>query len=258
MLHIESFLIKFTGAAVCLAAALLFIIPFSLGIKNIGNIFGLTVSLILFIYFAFNKHVSALFDHMWKNSIGKTFVSSVVIFFGLGFVTALILSVFMTKSMFDKPDKAYPAVLLGCKVNGSSPSLMLSRRLKAAYTYLSENEDAVIIVSGGQGEEEEISEAECMKKYLIDKGISEQRIIEENQSTNTYENLNFSKKILEEKELGKHIVIITDSFHQFRASLIAGKLGLETDSINSHTPPYLIATYWVREWFGIIQQIFLK
>ena len=135
---------------------------------------------------------------------------------------------------------------------------MLGRRLDAAYDYLTENEDAVIIVSGGQGTGEDISEAECMKKELVRRGISPERILKEDQSTNTSENLSFSKKILEEKGLGNHIVIITDSFHQFRSSLIAHDLSLETNSFNARTPCYLVLTYWVREWFGIMEQIIFK
>lgn len=258
MLQINSFLIKFAGAAVCITAAVLFLIPFSLGIKNIGNIFGLAVSVILFIYFAFNKPVSALLLKMWKHPAGKAFVSTITVFFCLGFLVAAILSVFMAKEILNKPDGQYPAILLGCKVNSTSPSLMLSRRINAAYNYLTENGEAVIIVSGGQGKGEDISEAECMKNSLVNKGISPDRILTEDKSTDTFENLNFSKKILDENNLGNKAVIITDSFHQFRASLIAHDNDLETFSFNAHTPSYLVLTYWVREWFGLIEQILFK
>lgn len=258
MLQINSFLIRFAGAAVCLTAAVLFMNTFSLGIKNIGNVFGLAVVCILFIYFAFNKPVSALLLKIWKVPAGKVFVSSVIIFFCLGFLLAAVLSVFMVKEMFNKPDAPYPAVLLGCKVNSTSPSLMLNRRINAAYDYLTENDETVIIVSGGQGKGEDISEAECMKNALVSKGISPDRILMEDKSTDTFENLNFSKKILDENNLGNKAVIITDSFHQFRASLIAHDNDIETFSCNAHTPSYLILTYWVREWFGIIEQILFK
>ncbi|MDD6826868.1 MAG: YdcF family protein [Oscillospiraceae bacterium] len=258
MLQIESFLIRFTGAAICLTGVVLFLNAFSLGIRNIGNIFGISVAIVLFVFFAFNRAASSVLQKMWQYSTGKFFVSSIVIFFCTGFLIAFVLSFFMTKEMLNKPDKSYPAVLLGCKVNGTTPSMMLGRRLDAAYDYLTENEDAVIIVSGGQGTGEDISEAECMKKELVRRGISPERILKEDQSTNTSENLSFSKKILEEKGLGNHIVIITDSFHQFRSSLIAHDLSLETNSFNAHTPCYLVLTYWVREWFGIMEQIIFK
>lgn len=258
MFHIESGMIKFAGAALCAVAGLLFILPMGLGIKNAGNIFGLFVSVLFFVFFSFNTKFSAFLGRLRETVPGKTAVYAVTAFFIAGFAAALIISGFMIRSVMNSPEEPRPAVVLGCKVRGSVPSLMLGRRLEAAFEYLDKNPDIIAVVSGGQGDGEDISEAECMKRYLTDKGISEDRIIMEDRSTDTEENLRFSKKILDDRCDSEEIVIITDSFHQFRASLIAGKLGIKTKSVSADTPLYLLPTYWVREWFGVIEQIFLK
>ena len=258
MFHIGNGLLRFTGAAVCAVAGLLFVMPMGLGIKNIGNVFGLAVALLFFILFAFNGRVSSFLGAAWKTGAGKAVITALTVFFCAGFLTALVFSGFMVRAAANKPSGEQPAVLLGCKVNGTTPSLMLGRRLDAAYEYLNSNPGTIIIVSGGQGDGEDISEAKCMKDYLVNRGISGERIIEENKSTDTEENLKFSKEILDKSGAGNDIVIITDSFHQFRASMIAGKLGLNTTAVSAHTPYYLLPTYWVREWFGIVEQLLLK
>lgn len=255
MFHIESGLIRFTGAAVCAAAGLLFIMPFGLGIKNIGNIFGLIIAVIFFAFFTFNSRISSLLASAWTSVKGKIIISAVCAFFVLGFACAAVISGFMVKAVLNTPSEPRPAVLLGCKVRGTQPSLMLGRRLDAAFDYLENFPDTVIVVSGGQGPGEDISEAQCMKNNLVGRGISEDRIIMEDRSTDTAENMKFSKKLLDDINAGDEVVIITDSFHQFRASLIARKNGLSAQSVSAETPVYLLPTYWVREWFGVIEQL---
>lgn len=258
MFHIDNGLLRFTGAAFCAAAGILFLMPFGHGIKNIGNVFGLFISVLFFAFFLFNGKISELLGRLWQTKSGKIIISAVTVFFVTGFLTAAVFSVFMVRAAANKPDEARPAVLLGCKVNGTVPSLMLGGRLEAARKYLEEFPEASIVVSGGRGDGEDISEALCMKEYLAARGISEDRIYMEDKSTDTEENLKFSKKILDEHNAGDEIVIITDSFHQFRASLIAEKSGLKPCAVSSDTPYYLLPTYWVREWFGIVEQIVLK
>ena len=77
----------------------------------------------------------------------------------------------------------------------------------------------------------------------------------EDKSSSTYENLEFSKSIIEENNLCSDIVIVTDGYHQLRAEMIAKNLGYENISnISAPTSPWLVPTYWVREWFGVAYQ----
>ena len=89
-------------------------------------------------------------------------------------------------------------IVLGAAVHGKTPSRTLRYRLKKAVDYHEQNPDAIIIVSGGQGAQEDISEAEAMKIYLVENGVASNKIIKEDKSTSTAENFKFSKEILDE------------------------------------------------------------
>lgn len=146
-------------------------------------------------------------------------------------------------------------IVLGCKVNGDLPSQMLRRRLDAAVRYLDTNPDARCIVSGGQGSNEQRSEASVMADYLIAQGIDSSRIYGEEHSTDTKENLQFSMAIIEEQKLSPETVIISDGFHQFRARLIAQKLGLQSWAYTGQSNPWLVPSYVVREVLSLIKLI---
>ena len=141
-----------------------------------------------------------------------------------------------------------------CKVYGEHASRSLRERLDAALIYLEENPNSQCIVSGGMGEGEKISEAECMYRYLTKKGINSSRIIKEDKSTSTRENLRFSKKIMEEKGLGNNIAIATSEYHQYRASQIAKSLGFSVGAVSGHTAWWLFPTFYMRELYGILYQ----
>ncbi len=144
-------------------------------------------------------------------------------------------------------------VVLGCKVNGDQPSLMLKRRLDTAAAYLKENPDARCIVSGGQGDNETRSEASVMGDYLAAQGIDPSRIYREDQSRDTKENLTFSKAIVEAEALDPQLVIISDGFHQFRAWLIAQKLELSSYAVSANTSFWLVPSYAVRELLSLVK-----
>lgn len=143
-------------------------------------------------------------------------------------------------------------IVLGAGVNGERPSIPLAKRIEEAYIYMSENPNTVLIASGGQGSSEDISEAECIKRELVKMGISENRILLEDKSTSTMENLEFSKRFIGRK--GSEIGIITNSFHEYRATLIARQAGYET--IHPVPAPTLMPVgihYMLREFFGVVR-----
>lgn len=225
----------------------LFIAPLFFGICNLGNIAGIIITSLL--AFLLIKP-----DIISKIPRPLLIISGIIAV--MGFIVLLIINVFMIKSVNDYPqNKDSTVIVLGCRVKENRPSLMLKRRLDSAYEYLSANPDTVVIVSGGKGSDEIISEAECMKNYLCEKGISSGRIIMEDKSASTSENLKFSKSIIENNNLCSDIVIVTDGYHQLRAEMIAKNLGYENISnISAPTSPWLVPTYWVREWFGVVYQ----
>lgn len=117
-----------------------------------------------------------------------------------------------------------------------------------------EHPDSVCILSGGQGSDEIISEAECMYRYLTEKGIDPDRLYQEDRSASTRENLAFSREIIEAEHLNPHIAIATSEFHEYRAGKIAESLGLDHSAVPGRTPGYLFAAYYVRELYGILYE----
>lgn len=168
-----------------------------------------------------------------------------------GLAFCLTVSVAMARRAWFNPPPAtgeITVIVLGSKIVGDQPSLMLWRRLHVAADYLERNPDAVCIVSGGQGADEEYTEAYVMKKHLVETGIDPDRITMEDRSGSTRENLRYSGALMDG---GDTAVIATDSFHQLRASIYARAEGLETYNISSLTPWGLMPAYWLREIFGV-------
>lgn len=234
---------------------LLFIAPFFAGIVNIGNCAGAAVSALLLGISAFYNPFSRFISLLWHKPAGKILVCAVSAAAAVCVIIAVTISCFMISASRDNPkDIKTTVVVLGCKVKDGRPSLMLKRRLDAAYEYLAEHENVNVIVSGGQGYDEQISEARCMYDYLVSRGIAPERIIMEDKSESTYENLKFSCEIIEKNDLCDQITIITDGYHQLRAEMIAAELGIEAYNISADTSWWLVPTYWVREWFGVTYQ----
>ena len=147
------------------------------------------------------------------------------------------------------PKNADYMIILGARVKGNVPSLSLSERIDAAAKYLKENENTVAIASGGQGPGEDISEAECIKGELIDQGIVASRIILENQSTDTYENIKYSKAKLPDK--AKKGIIVTNSYHLFRSTMIGKDNDLFLTGLPAKTPWLAIPKSYTREYLAI-------
>jgi uncharacterized SAM-binding protein YcdF (DUF218 family) len=158
-----------------------------------------------------------------------------------------------------QPEKSGEAtvIVLGCKVNGDSPSLMLRRRLLCARDYLLENPQAKCIVSGGLGENESYSEAYVMKKFLTENGIDAQRIYEEDRSVNTDTNIRYSLEIVRDQGLSPQLILCTDGFHQLRAWIYVRRNGMNALAISGKTPLWVIPSYAVRELAGILKMILL-
>ena len=151
----------------------------------------------------------------------------------LGVTEALII-----KASFGDPDPGCRyVVVLGAKVRHDGPSVSLQNRIDAAYDYLTAHPDAIAIVSGGKGEDEPITEAECMYNGLIAKGIDPERLWIEDKATSTWENLQFSLDLIEDKTgiRPESIGIISSEYHLFRAGLFADACKVESVGIPAET-----------------------
>ena len=144
-------------------------------------------------------------------------------------------------------------IVLGAGVNGSTPSLSMCNRLDAALDYLGANPDALAVVSGGQGEGEDITEAEAMTDYLTAHGIDSARIVQEDRSRTTHENLENSFAILRARGYAPAdgVGIVTSEYHLYRAKRMARALGAEPVGIAAETTlPSMRINYFIREAFA--------
>ena len=177
------------------------------------------------------------------------FVIGIVIFL---LTEGLILS----RTMAIGVEKADYAIVLGAQWRNSGPSKVLQYRLDKAVTYLKCNPDTKVIVSGGQGAGEPITEAEGMAAYLEKAGIAKDRILLEDRSTNTYENLRNSAQLLDKKE--NTVVIITNNFHVFRAERLAKGLGYaKAHGLAAASYPPMQVHNMFREFFGVVKDFLL-
>ena len=232
-----------------------FIIPvvFS-GIVNIGNITGIVLFSLLTAAFLKADKLSAILTKLKAEKSGKVFLAVIAIIVSAVIIIAGIETIFMASAAFKTPEPDSTVVVLGCRVYGERPSRMMVARLKAAMKYLEENPGSACILSGGQGADEDISEAECMYRYLVANGISPDRLYKEDKSTSTRENLAFSKEIIEREGLNPDIAIATNEFHEYRAQQIAKALGLESGAASGVTEIWVLPTYYVRELYGILYE----
>ena len=150
-------------------------------------------------------------------------------------------------------------LVLGAKVNPGGPSLALRNRIDAAYDYLVAHPDCTAILSGGQGPNEPMTEAQCMYNELAAMGIDPERLWMEGASTNTWENLKFSRELLKENtgSVPDEIALLSNEFHLFRAGLFARRFGFDAVGVPAPTSlPLLKVNYFIREavavWYYLI------
>ena len=148
-------------------------------------------------------------------------------------------------------------IILGCQLHDWGPSVMLRDRLDKALDYLADHPEAVVVVSGGQGANEPKTEAEGMADYLADHGVPRENMILETQSHNTYQNLAYTAKHLEEAgyDIKEGVVIVSNGFHLTRAKMLAGRIGYENVSVlaapSSHVPTRL--KMYIREPLALVK-----
>ena len=174
----------------------------------------------------------------------------------VGFTEAIIIEA----SFGDPLEHCDYMVVLGAKVRYDGPSVSLMDRIRGAYDYMVAHPDVIAIVTGGQGPDEPMTEAQCMYEQLVQMGIDPQRIWIEDQATSTWENLNFSLALIEEKTGAQpeSIGLLSSEYHLFRASLQAKDCGVETIGIPAQTSLFSQkVNHFMREVAGVWHYILL-
>lgn len=222
---------------------LIYACPLVAGILNLGNIFGMGVGAILIL-------IGVFLEKLLK--LNKIIISAflVVAIIGTALFSATMFSV-INATKVTLEEQHGPLIVLGCKVRGEAPSLQLYKRAMAGVEYLNMHPDEVGILCGGQGSDEKISEAECIKRIMLENGIDESRLFLEDKSTSTEENIEFAKQIIEDNNLESNVNIATSDYHCYRARLIAEKYGLSAHSIPAFADKFSRPTFYTREVFGV-------
>lgn len=164
------------------------------------------------------------------------------------FVEGRILSGFTAKG----EEGLTAVIVLGAQMKTEGPSRVLKMRLDEAYDYLAENPQTIAVVSGGKGGDEPVSEAQGMFDYLTGRGIAPERILMEDRSRNTKENISFSSELVDTGN--DRIGIITSNFHIFRATQIAKKYGFQkVCGIAAGSDIFMLPNNMTREFFGVVK-----
>lgn len=170
----------------------------------------------------------------------------------IGWMIFLFVEFRIIRSMSAECDEPVDwLIVLGAQVRGTYITNSLKRRLDRALAYSKQFPGVKVIVSGGQGPGEDISEADAMAEYLIQHGIPEERVFREDQSTSTRENLRFSRKYADAER--DRVGIVTNDFHMYRSSVIARQEGYRNlYFLPADSNPVFQINYLVREFFGVI------
>lgn len=212
---------------------------------NLGNVLTLVLGVVLLLY------------AIYYNLVNKKFPKWFMIIIAVGFSAVVLLASFLLVYGFnDNADyKEDALIVLGAAVQGDVPSLSLTDRLDAAAQYHSKNTAALIIVSGGQGPQENVTEAYVMEKYLLEKGVPKDKIFKEEKATSTLKNFKYSKEILDNTFKNEYkIAFVSNEYHIYRASRIAKNIGIANVShIHSGTRWYSVVTGTLRECLAVLK-----
>jgi len=180
----------------------------------------------------------------------------------VGFACFITLQIFIISGSRTDEADVDAVIVLGAGLINNNPSLILASRLDAAIAYVQTRHDIPIIVTGGLGQGQMVTEAEAMAQYLITRGIDEDRIWKEDASTNSHENINFAKSVMLEYGMdveNARVAIVTNEFHLFRAKIIAEKAGFDAYGIAAETPGlHRKIIYYFRETFSLVNELLFR
>ena len=228
-----------------------------------NNLFGILISIALFIgavscVFATirNPNSTDIDPAYISSAVIRTIVSTAFVYF-----ECILFSAMYCTQSAARHEPAYDKdfiIILGCKIGSDGKPLPLLRgRIDRAIAFyrrqLEETgKQARFIPSGGKGSDEVMSEAECMRDYLISQGIDENLIFPETQSTTTLENMRFSKKIADGQMENANILFSTTNYHVFRSGMFASKAGMQADGVGAKTKWYFWPNAQIREFIGML------
>lgn len=240
-------IVRCLAAAAGLALCVWFLLPLGSGIFHVGMIWPVPLLLL---------GASLCLFPGWHRRLPLSMRRAAGACLGAGLLLIAALLGLMIGAACAAPETSAPpetVIVLGCQVrDDGKPSAMLRARINAAYDYLAAHPEAVCIASGGMDDSEPFTEASSIADTLQDMGIDAGRIYCESGSHSTYENLACSAQVIAAEGLDGHVVIATDTFHQYRAAYYARRAGLAPSAVCAAPYLPLAPSYWTREMLGIL------
>ncbi|WP_195940311.1 YdcF family protein [Romboutsia sp. 1001713B170131_170501_G6] len=222
--------------------------------RKLPNLLSLIIGIYIFIII-FLSYILIYYGNKLNVFTYMIIISIIVmsVYLGVMFISYLIYS-YIYQVMPVRKNIDYIIVLGSGLIGDRVPPLLKSRLDKGIDIYKDQKDRGnlpKIIVSGGQGPDELVSEAYAMKKYLISQGINNEDIIAEDKSTTTYENMKFSKLIMDKSD-NYNCIFVTNNYHVFRASIFARKVGLKANGVGAPTAFYFLPSALIREFIAIL------
>lgn len=257
-LEVDKMKIKKFKKALIIILILLWIISKPFRYLKYTNISIGIVSVVLGLHYIFDLLYSLREKNIYK-VLGFLFsriliISAIVFFIAQSFI---YITPYRDSKLIDEGQIDY-VIVLGAGLRGDELSQTLKNRLDRLLE-LEFDDDVKLIMSGGQGDDEWISEARAMSNYLLENGVEENQIILEEESTSTYENFNLSLRKLKvmdfEFDENTNFAIVTNDFHIFRSKYILDKLGYKSIGVAAKTPAIVKLDYFFREFFALINTI---
>ena len=225
------------------------------------NIFLFSIFKMSYSTFTFLSFSVGLLGTIYLKNLNKCFYYCYCTLFSVSTISFILIMFIVNLGVnYKNINNSYDTIIvLGSGLqDGDKLSYVLTRRLETALEYHKKNPSTPIILSGGQGHDELLSEAQAMKNYLISKGIPENILFLEDKSTSTKENIIFSKEIIKKNDFSTDkIGIITNDYHSFRSNHLSKKLGLNSESISAKTSNFLKINYMVREYFACVKSFLI-
>ena len=216
--------------------------------SNVFCMLGIILLIYGYVELKFNIDIWGRIPKIYRIIITTLFTIGLVIFIG-------VESIIIYNGHHHDTEKPDYLVVLGAGLRGRSISASLLYRLETALDFHDMYPDVKIVVSGGQGKGEDMTEALAMRNFLVDNGVDPSLIIMEDKSTNTYENFLYSKNVLEEETVKEDftITIISNNFHMYRAKFLAKEVGFNTHGYPAPSHKASALVFYVREFFGVIK-----
>ena len=230
--------------------------------KRIVNILGILLSVLMvggeiFLFYADFYYSGSIREIMIHQLLVNSFAAA-YLYYECMLIGAFAANIIVVRYK-PEPDKDY-MIILGCGICGDgTPTPLLRSRIDRALAFCREQEEKtgrapVLITSGGKGSDEMISESASMKQYLLERGVPEEQILEENRSTSTFENMKFSKELIQERNPEAKIAFATNRYHVFRSGIFARMQKMSAVGIGARTKWYFWPNAAVREFVGLISR----